>query len=207
MRSTETNYFIMSKIQEKKFKKLRKELDYWESELEYAQEILKEWHLKFEEFYRQYCTDNNIDLARLNKENSEKVNQIIPKPAKKEIEFEDRTDERYFKKIYKQLARKLHPDIGGDEEEFKKATSALREKNFQKILDICSKHDIIIQVSEELNKILEKQIENTKRKINKEKSTYSWKLYSCGTNEKCKEGVIKNFLKHLFNYEKKAIII
>lgn len=191
----------MSKIQAKRFKKLQKELDYWESELEYIQEILNEWHLKFEEYHRQYCSDNNIDLARLNKENSKKIDQLIPNPVKKETQFEDRTDEKHFKKIYKQLARKLHPDIGGDEEEFKKATSALREKNFQKILDICSKHDIIIEMSEELNKILEKQIKSIKQQINKEKSTYSWELYTCHDSSKCKEKVIKKFLKHLFNYE------
>lgn len=198
-----TNYVTMSKIQAKRYKKLQKELDYWESELEYIQEILKEWHLKFEEYHRQYCKDNSIDLQKLNEENGKKVDQLFPKPAKKQTQFEDKTDEKYFKKIYKQLARKLHPDIGGDEEEFKKLVSALEEKNFKKILDICDRHDIIIEVSEELNKILEKQIQNTKNKINKEKSTYSWSLYSCGNILECKDKVIKNFLKHLFNYEDK----
>jgi len=197
----------MSKIQAKRFKKLQKELDYWESELEYIQEILSEWHLKFEEYHREYCNKNNIDLQKLNAENSEKVDRLIPNPVKKEVQFEDATDEKHFKKIYKQLAKKLHPDIGGDEEEFKEVVSALEQKNFKKILDICEKHDIIIEMSEELNNILEKQIEGIKQKINKEKSTYSWNLYSCQGNEKCKENVVKNFLKHLFNYEKKGIII
>ena len=194
----------MSKIQAKRFKKLQKELDYWQSELEYVQEILNEWHYKFEEYHRQYCVDNNIDLAELNKQNSKKVASILPKPVKKEPQFEDKTDEKHFKKIYKQLARKLHPDIGGDEEEFKEVTSALHEKNFNKILDICSKHDIIIEMSEELNKIIEKQIEITKNKINMEKSTYSWSLYSCGSNDKCKDKVVESFLKHLFNFKKEA---
>ena len=193
----------MNKITAKRFKKLQKELDYWESELEYIQEILKEWHYKFEEYHRQFCKDNNIDLQKLNKQNTKKVDQLLPKPAKKETRFEDKTDEKHFKKIYKQLARKLHPDIGGDEEEFKELVSALEEKNFKKILDICDKHDIIIEMSEELNNILEKQIEETKQKLNKEKSTYSWSLYSCGTDEICKEKVVKKFLKHLFNYEVK----
>ena len=102
------------------------------------------------------------------------------------------------------MARKLHPDVGGDEEEFKKATSALYEKNFNKILDICSKHDIIIEMSEELNKILEKQIKIIKSKIKKEKSTYSWNLYSCGSDVKCKDKVIESFLKHLFNFRKEV---
>ena len=193
----------MSNIQAKKFKKLQKELDYWQSELEYIQEILKEEHFKFEEYHRKYCEDNEIDLKELNKENAKRVDQLIPKPLKQEIEFEDRTDEKYFKKIYKKIARKLYPDLGGDAEEFKKATSALREKNFQKILDICSKHDIIIEMSEELNKILEKQIENIKHQINKEKSTYSWKMHLCGGNKLCKNVLVQQFLKQLFNYEGK----
>ena len=193
----------MSNIQAKKFKKLQKELDYWQSELEYIQEILKEEHFKFEEYHRQYCKDNDIDLQQLNKDNREKVDQLIPKSVKQEVQFEDRTDEKYFKKIYKKIARKLHPDLGGDAEEFKKATSALREKNFQKILDICSNHDIIIEMSEELNKILEKQIENVKQQINKEKSTYSWKMHLCGGNKLCKNVLVQQFLKQLFNYEGK----
>jgi len=199
-----TNYVTMNKIQAKRFKKLQKELDYWQSELEYIQEILSEWHYKFEEYHRQYCVDHDIDLAELNKQNSKEVAQILPKPVKKEVQFEDKTDEKHFKKIYKQLARKLHPDLGGDEEEFKKVTTALHEKNFNKILDICSKHDIIIEMSEELNKIIEKQIKITKNKINMEKSTYSWNLYSCGSNAKCKDKVIEKFLEHLFNFKKEA---
>ena len=194
----------MNKIQEKKFKKLQKELDYWQSELEYVQEILKEWHYKFDDYNRQYCKDNSVDLDKLNEEHSKRVAGIIPKPIKVEKHFEDKTDEKHFKKIYKQLARKLHPDVGGDEEEFKQLTSALYQKNLNKILDISSKHDIIIEVSEELNDILEKQIKIIKNKINKEKSTYSWKLYSCGSNKKCKDKVIESFLKHLFNFKKEA---
>ena len=123
----------MSKITAKRFKKLQKELDYWQSELEYIQEILKEEHLKFEEYHRQYCKDNDIDLTKLNEENSKRVDQLLPKPAKKQIQFKDKTDEKYFKKIYKQLARKLHPDIGGDEEEFKELVSAMEEKKINKI--------------------------------------------------------------------------
>ena len=197
----------MSKIEAKRFKKLQKELDYWQSELEYIQEILKEWHYKFEEYHREYCAKNNIDLARLNAENSKKIDQLIPSPVKKEVQFEDKTDEKHFKKIYKQLARKLHPDVGGDEEEFKELVTALEQKNFNKILDICANHDIIIEMSEELNNILKKQIESVKQEINKEKSTYSWNLYSCGTDEKCKKKVVKSFLKHVFNYEKRTIVI
>ena len=193
-------------IQNKKFKRLRKELQFLQSELEYVEEVLKEWHFIFEEYHREYCKENDIDLQELNKQSSKKVDQLIPKPVKKDngvILYENKKDKGVFNKIYKQIARKLHPDIGGDEEAFKRATTAMQEKNLEKLLDICDQHVILLEIDKEMLKLLEKQISETKMKINKEKSTYSWSLFSCEDNEKCKHNVIKKFLKHLFNYEEK----
>jgi len=192
-------------IEQKKFKRLRKEIQFVQSELDYVLEVLKEWHLEFENYHRQYCKNKDIDLDELNKQNGKKVDRIIPKPAKKEtglVIYGDNKEEKIFKKIYKQIAKKLHPDIGGDEEEFKKATAAMSEKNLEKLLDICDRHVILLKIDKELIKTLEKQISETKDKIKKEKSTYSWMLYSCAS-EKCKVNVIKKFLKHLFDYEEK----
>ena len=190
-------------IQQKKFKRLRKELQFVQSELEYVQEVLSEWHLIFEEYHRDYCKRKEIDLDQLNKQSNEKIDQLIPKPTIKEtgvVIYENQKDKSVFKKLYKQIARKLHPDLGGDEKEFQEATSAMQEKNFEKILDICDKHDILIEIDKEMLKLLEQQISETKEQIKKEKSTYSWNLYSCA-NDKCKDNVVKKFLKHLFNYE------
>ena len=190
-------------IEQKKYKRLRKELQFVQSELEYVEEVLKEWHFTFEEYHREYCKKNNIDLDLLNKQSSEKVEKLIPKAVKKDnglIVYENKKDKSVFKKLYKQIARKLHPDLGGDEKAFQEATSAMQEKNFEKILDICDKHDILIEIDKEMLKLLEQQIKETKDKISKEKSTYSWSLYSCA-DENCKERVVKQFLKHLFNYK------
>ena len=57
-----------------------------------------------------------------------------------------------------------------------------------------------IAASNALLKLLEEQISETKEKIKKEKSTYSWSLYSCA-DDKCKDNVVRNFLQHLFNYK------
>ena len=190
-------------IQQKKFKRLRKELQFVQSELEYVQEVLSEWHLIFEEYHRDYCKRKEIDLDQLNKQSSKKIDQLIPKPVKKEngvVLYENQKDKNVFKKLYKKIARKLHPDLGGDEKEFQEATTAMQEKNFEKILDICDKHDILIEIDKEMLKLLEEQISDTKDQIKKEKSTYSWSLYSCA-DDKCKDNVVKKFLKHLFNYE------
>jgi len=192
-------------IKQKKYVRLRKELQYLQSELEYVEEVLDEWHLVFEEYHREYCEKNNIDLEQLRNKSSNIIDQLILKPVKKDtgvIVYKNKKDKGVFKKIYKQIAKKIHPDIGGDEEEFKKATTAMQEKNFEKLLDICDKHVILIEIDEEIIKLLEEQISETKDKIKKEKSTYSWSLYSCA-DDKCKDNVIKKFLKHLFNYEEK----
>ena len=68
------------------------------------------------------------------------------------------------------------------------------------MLDICEEHDILVEVDEEINKVIQKQIIETKQKINKAKSSYSWKLYECEDNKNCKKDIVKRFLKHLFNY-------
>jgi rRNA-processing protein FCF1 len=192
-------------IEQKKYKRLRKELQFVQSELEYVQEVLSEWHLIFEEYHRDYCKKKEIDLEQLNKQASKKIDQLIPKPVIKEtgvVSYENKKDKDVYKKLYKQIARKLHPDLGGDEKEFQEATTAMQEKNFEKILDICDKHDILIEIDKEMLSLIQKQISDIKKQIKKEKSTYSWSLYSC-VNDKCKDNVVKKFLKHLFNYEEK----
>jgi len=196
-------------IQKKKFKKLRKELQYWQSELEYVQEVLVEWHANFEEYYREYCKTMKINIHELEQQNSKKVKETLPLgyglvPESGSNIFEDKTDEKEFKKIYKKLAKKIHPDIGGDENDFKKVTEALSEKNFEKLLDMCDKHDISIDVDDKINEVVLKQIQLTKTKINNEKSTYSWLLYSCEGDKRCKNNVVKKFLEHLFNYTVKV---
>jgi hypothetical protein len=192
-------------IEQKKYKRLRKELQFLQSEFEYVEEVLSEWHLIFDEYHRDYCKRNDIDLANLNKESSKKIDRLIPNPVIKDnglIVYDNKKDKGVFKRIYKQIAKKIHPDIGGNEEEFKKATTAMQEKNLDKLLDICDNHDILIEIDKEMLKVLEKQISDAKQQIKKEKSTYSWSLYSCA-DDKCKDNVIKKFLKHLFNYEEK----
>ena len=148
-------------IRAKRFTKLRKELEYWNSELKYIKEVLKEWHHEFERFQRKYCEDNNIDLNRLNQENSEKVNQIMSKAVtskKVKVDFKKKKYNKQIKKIYKELAKILHPDVGGNESEFKKVTSAMSSNNLQQILDICDEHNIQIEIDDELFHFLKSEI-------------------------------------------------
>ena len=197
------NYFMS--IEQKKYKRLRKELQFVQSELEYVQEVLSEWHLVFEQYHRDYCKRKEIDLKQLNKQSKKKIKQLIPKPQMKEsgVILYDKKDKDVIKKIYKKIARKLHPDLGGDEKEFQEVQEAMQEKNFEKILDVCDKYDILIEIDKEMINFLKEQINEIKEKIKKEKSTYSWKMHLCGGNKLCKNVLVQQFLKQLFNYEGK----
>ena len=121
-------------IEQKKFKRLRKELQFLQSELEYVHEVLHEWHQEFEDYQRAYCEKKNIDLAKLNQKAGKKLDQIIPQPVKEEtglVRYDNAIQKNGFKKLYKQIARKLHPDLGGDEKEFQEVQQAMQEKNFE----------------------------------------------------------------------------
>ena len=154
----------MTNILTKRFTKLRKQLQFYQSELEYIEEVLKEEHHIFEAFQRQYCEENDIDLAKLNNQNRETVQTTLETTSIKRqvpVDFKIHKEKNQMKKIYKQLARKLHPDVGGDVNEFKRVTSAMSENNFEKILDICDKHGILIKVDKEMISLLKKQISET----------------------------------------------
>jgi hypothetical protein len=198
-------------VQKKKFEKLSKELIYQKSELEYIKEILKEAHWQFEDFYQEYCKLNNIDLKGLNKEHSSKIDKLFPSIIKqkhdsdgnletKRVDMKDNTDMKEFKRIYREIAKILHPDKGGDEKQFKRLSESLEEKDWSVLLEMCAKHNVEIENHKEINKLIQKKINTIKEKILKEKSTYSWLLYDCEDNSTCKENVVKKFLKHLFNY-------
>jgi|TARA_R110000824_G_scaffold274710_1_gene463474 hypothetical protein len=198
-------------IQKKKFEKLSKELIYQKSELEYVKEILKEAHWEFEEFYREYCRLNDIDLQGLNKKHASKIDKLFPSLIEqkhdsdgnletKRVEMKDNTDLKEFKRIYREIAKILHPDKGGDEKEFKRLSESLDEKDWSVLLEMCAKHNIEIESHKEINKLIQKKIEAIKEKILKEKSTYSWSLYECEESKTCRENVVKKFLKHLFDY-------
>jgi len=198
-------------IEEKRFKKLYKQLSYEQSELEYVCEILKTAHWDFEDYYREYCKDKGIDLEILNEKHSERVERLLPSHINQKYDkngdletekvvMKDNTDMKEFKKVYREIAKILHPDKGGEEKEFKKATDALANKNWSVILEICEKYNIKITDYKSINKLLKNKIDQVKDNIEKEKSTYSWLFHQCEEAGTCRDNVVKKFLKHLFDY-------
>ena len=196
-------------IEKYKFKKLLNEYKSLEYEYKMVKEILKDGHLDFEVFYRQWCALRDIDLDQLNKNNQSKVTQIfeqnetgivpIEKPKKKTQKHKD---------IYKALAKKIHPDkldtadsnYWKDYMDFKDTVKSIADENWGKLFEIADRHDIYLKDYDMICADIEEDIDRIKAEIEKEKTSYSWKLNEC-KNDDCKDRLIKSFLLQLFGWK------
>ena len=215
----------MSLIQ-KKYKRLLSELMYVNSEKDYVKDILKDAHVEFELFYQQYCRDYNVPVDELNKKHADKLEKVFPKKKQavdmnglvkhKKSEIKNEKVDKTLQKMYRKAATMTHPDKFSDNdsaeateasERFKRLTSAFNEKKWAEFLDICEKLDILPSTYIKVIQIINREIDKTKREIKMLKMSFSWRLFECDDDKVCKINVIKEFLKQLFGYEKKSIVI
>jgi len=205
-------------LEYKRYKKLAKQLVYHRTELDYQKEVLKDAHIEFDKYQRQYCAENNIDLSKFNKDNSNKIKKIF-KPTEREQKVEegiivsnDKTEEnresmKEFSKVYKLIAKKIHPDVLGQrlqteetlekEEMFKIATKSYHECDWGVFVEVAENLNIKPSNSNKLCKYIKKEIEKVKKEVQHNASMYSWKFYECEDNKECKDSLIESFLKRL----------
>jgi len=195
--------------QKLKFKKLLNEYRSLFYEMQYVVEILKDANPEFEIYYRQYCTTNDIDLDELNKTHATRVQQVFSSCtglslAEKE---EDRRHEFDSKKLFRQIAKRFHPDVMSIddprkeeyEEVFKKASGAIDQGRWGDLFDVAERYDLDLDDYGAVNKSLRLDIGRIKKEIFHKKESYAWLLQECEDSTPCKDNVVKRFLKHLFN--------
>jgi len=198
-------------IKKLKFKKLLNEYKSCKFELQMIREILKDAHLEFEIFYRRWCVENNVDIDSLNEQNHKKVQMIFNNQEKGLSVIEEPTNNKTdkYKKTYREIAKKIHPDKLNTSDPrfweytnaFKDATNAVNKQRWGDLFEVVDKYNIPISEYDEACKDIKISIDETKKLIEHEKKSYSWALYKCEENEKCKETVIKNFLHQLFGWK------
>ena len=168
---------------------------------------MRDLHYQFEDDYRAYCNKYSIDTKKLNRENSEKVSKIFKEKAVvPRVKEKLASQERDHTQLYKDIARKIHPDkVSGDdpryseyEEDFKKANNAANFGLWGDLFDIADKYNVDVRDYDTVIESLKIDIQRVKKEIDSEKSTYSWKLFNCDGAHKCRENVIKSFLKQVF---------
>lgn len=204
----------------KRYKRLVKELLFAYSELEYVEEVLKEAHVEFELHYQDFCKRKDVPINDLNKNNSEKLDKVYPKKkietdedgiVKLDHNEEQKKESKIFQRMYRIMAKKLHPDKFSSLEQtpeiiekidaFKTGTAAYDKKNWAAFLDICEKYDILPTRYEKINSLIRNEISDLGKKVNNKKLSFSWRLYECEDDNACKDKVIKDFLFQLFRYK------
>ena len=135
-----------------------------------------------------------LDLDELKEENilltvefEEEFKDIISK-SKKDVEIKNdlekitepnsktKTDER-VKKIYKDTAKQLHPDKGGDEEDFKELNERYNENDLLGVIDFAVDNKVEVNISDDDMEMINKSVDSLEINIEtyKQKICYVWK--------------------------------
>ena len=180
----------------KRLQATMKKINYLETEIDWQEDILMEQHQQFDEYWRRWCAENDIDPPSFGQ--PQKPQETTDKPVELEeqpITEETRLGREHFKTTYKKLAKAVHPDKnGGNDEDFKQLNYSWQEGKWSIIINLCIKHDIPIHNAKEVNRLLQKEAHELEMKMSKNETMFSWKFWECGDDEECKEQLIKHFL-------------
>ena len=195
----------MSKLK-LKFKKLLNEYRSQFYELEYINEIIRETNHEFEEYKKKFINKKRIAIDKLNEKHKDRISKIFaPSPLAKQI-VEQRKEAPYdSKKLFRQIARKFHPDKLSDEDPrfsefegvFKAAKNAIDNNSWAELFDIAEKYDLELENYELINSLLHKEITLINVEINSKKTTYAWLFHNCERDED-KDKLMKQFIKHIY---------
>ena len=200
-------------IQLKKYKKHIMELKFLRSELQYQEEVLSAAHQDFEVWYREWCDKNEVDLGGLNKKHKSRVSKILPQPNFPDLKHDEngisilaekpveKKEQKKFTNLFKQIAKQAHPDKpNGSSLNFAAASAAYEMGDWSRLLEIAEIYRILPDNIEEIYPLMIEEAKKLRAKIKHNKGIYSWKFQECETEE-CKEVLVKQFLKQLFNLE------
>ena len=179
-----------------------KKIDFLETELDWQSDVLLEQHGEFDEFYRKWCEDNEIDIPEP-PQPTPQPKQTSEEPVEVEIPEETMLGQEHFKITYKNLAKLTHPDKNdGDDTDFKILNDAWLHGKWSKIIYLATKYEVAVHNVKEIDKLLRKEAKQIEELIEKNASMFSWKFWECGDDEACKENLIKHFLKTINKIKK-----
>lgn len=129
-------------------------------------------------------------IAKKEPESEEEIVAEALKPR----EEKQRVENESVKKLYKDIAKKLHPDKGGSEEEFKELNKLYKQSDYLGIIEIAIENDIEFEVDDGDTELL-KSIDKINKRIEHIKTTlpYVWKY----GNELQRRQVLFTMSKHL----------
>ena len=211
----------MGKLKSLQLKRLLKELDYIESELEYRSELINEADSQFL-LEINYFLEENPELKKIyNNIIDVRVDQIINKKVQEKQKFSDdvsggededleeqqkenNEDEENkiiispkIRSLYREIVKITHPDISKKKDLndiYINATKFYSLNDKVGIYKICSDLNINYEVDEEDEKDINQKINDTKDRIIFMESTLTWKWFN-ENDEQTKKRIMLDYIK------------
>jgi hypothetical protein len=192
----------MNNLEKLEIKRLLKELDFIESDYEYKNELINQLEIEFISSVNIYLDDKpelkEIFDEKINKRFQETINRKIeslnnPPPVVEKIVVE--VDPK-IKKIYREIAKKTHPDKVKDDELndiYIKSTEYYESGDILSIYKICEDLNLEYEFTLDENELIKSKILSYKEKIDLLQSTFTWKWSN--TDEDKKDKIIEDYIK------------
>jgi len=211
----------MNKVKLLEVKKLLKELEFFESDFEYRNEIISEADSVFINSINKFLESHEELKEIYDNKITEKINQSIKKSEKSEQEIitieddtidtqdeyqdtsqneekiEDTESISIIKKLYREIVKLTHPDKVKNKnlnDIYLKATKFYDESNKIGIYSICGELNINFDIDEDDILLINEEIKKIQEKISFIESTYTWRWYNC-KDEVLKNQIMINFIK------------
>ena len=187
----------MSQLRYLEFKRLMKELQFVESDLEYQSEILKISDEEFIKSVNNFLT-NYPELEQIYQQKKETFEKIL---LENKIEIKEEIQEKNIlpeaKKLYRKIVKSTHPDkvINNKLNElYKLATQAYDDNDMITLYKVLSELEINFEIDDNLILEIKDKVDSLKSQTNLLKSTFTYRWVKCNsTNEKNK--IILEFIK------------
>lgn len=185
----------MNKLHQLEVRRLLKELDYVKSDFEYKNEIVFEADNSFMRSLNEFLERNVVLKELFDKKINRKIDEMIrersaeniiestPEAVEEEsteITLVEKVVDEKLRKIYRNIAKKTHPDKISDvrlNDIYIMASKMYDANDVMGIYNICDQLGIPYELSIEDSEILKSQISMMKERVGFMESTFTWKWY------------------------------
>ncbi len=193
----------MKDINQLQIKKLFKELDFYETDYEYKNEVITQSESEFMNSVNEFL-DGDPELKQLF---DEKLNQRFEDAVNKSIQEEEEIDydvidekptpSPKIKKLYREIVKLTHPD----KVKRKKLNDLyIKATNYYNLIDkvgiyrICNELDIDYELEDEDQSVIDIKISDFKNRITFLESTFTWKWFTT-EDEMEKNQILIDYIK------------
>ena len=196
----------MKDINQLQIKKLFKELDFYETDYEYKNEVITQSESEFMNSVNEFL-ENDSELKKLFED---KLNQRFEDAVSKSINEETEEEEDYddlnskltpspkLKKLYREIVKKTHPDKIKNKklnDLYIKSANYYENNEILQIYKICDDLGIEYELEITDDLVIKDKIEFYKDKITMLQSSFTWKWTSSDDLNKIE--IIKNYINKM----------